>query len=370
MTVPDDPSDRPLPGGTDPAGDGRPLLPWRTVRLDDALELRIPGNWIDSQVNAEDGFAQWMARDWHDRDVTLWLRLGELPLEELAFDGDLPPADTAAGAWLLDCIRGREEQLPGRRPISAVSDGDRAVYRVVDPFEPAEGGRFWHHRWYVAERRGDDVLVAILTLTAPAARDGDPALAGLVERFAAELPQIRLLGLPPLPPPPLEPGADPYRNWQTITCYGCIRIRVPTVWTCGYDPDAGMWCGYRPDEREDDNTGVMWLAYNVFADTAGDDRPPFEGVDAAIPVPEDAEDLRCDGAPHDRITRYREFGPENGERLAFVRWVRCLIQGRRLMLLHVSLVFPDRRSGAPDVLRFVEMMDQEVRAADIRIPDY
>lgn len=212
MTAASDPSDRLPDQEADAAGSGQAPPPCRTVRLDDALELRIPGHWIDSQVNAEDGFARWMARDWHDRDVTLWLRLGGLPLDELTVAGGPPSSNIAAGAWLLDCIRARTEQVPGRRAISAVSEGDRAVYRVMDPFEPAGGERSCRHRWYVGERRSDEALIAILTLAVPAERGDEPALARLVERFAAELPKIRLLGLPPLPPR-LEPGADPYGDW-------------------------------------------------------------------------------------------------------------------------------------------------------------
>src|SRR5690606_29283709 len=105
-----------------PDGLGRttPAVPfWRTIAMPGVtgrgtLEVAVPAHWLDCPVIADDDFAHWMARDWRDPDVTLWLRLELHDLEE----DDAGPVGSS-GPRLLDWLRGRCGEDAGRRVVTA-----------------------------------------------------------------------------------------------------------------------------------------------------------------------------------------------------------------------------------------------------------
>ncbi len=153
-----------------------------------------------------------------------------------------------------------------------------------------------------------------------------------------------------------------------------VRLRVPARWTTARS-QSGMWCCY----EEEMESGTFWIDFEVFniADPAAPDADgrtrravdlfAQEVLDEFVVKEGHHREERVE-LPDGVLLRLEEEGEEAGERLRVHRWTYFKPAGGRVLTVFFALVLRLDQVADPRFADLVEILDREVRAADLRMP--
>lgn len=173
-----------------------------------------------------------------------------------------------------------------------------------------------------------------------------------------------------------EDEADPFAALKMVAVFKVIALKVPAIWTCAWDEEAGMWrCGGDDGDLATD-TGTLWVDVDVIEldgrfllgtperaaalDSLAVDFA--EGKKQAGELGEDEADV-VDSVWGKAIRYWRPFETEHG-RFREHRWHVLSLVVSKLVVTHYSLVLTAATADRPAWRRLVETMDREIRAAE------
>ena len=161
---------------------------------------------------------------------------------------------------------------------------------------------------------------------------------------------------------------------REVTFSDAIRLRVPARWSSAQS-QSGMWCCY----EEAMESGTFWVDYEVFdiadpstGDADGRARRAIdlfaqEVLDEFVVKEGHHREERVDLADG-VLLRLEEDGEEAGERLRVHRWTYFKPAEGRVLTVFFALVLRQDQAEDPRFADLVEILDREVRAAELRMP--
>jgi hypothetical protein len=69
-------------------------------------------------------------------------------------------------------------------------------------------------------------------------------------------------------------GNDPFHSLRIVQAFGCIRLRVPAIWSDFPDEDGVLWCCCAERVEREQHTGCLWIGYSVFGPAMARGRRP------------------------------------------------------------------------------------------------
>ena len=334
------------------------------VKLGSEFTIELPHGW----AHGDDGSGAWLCES-PGRDCSLYLQIEALKPGK---GGLLGYVDD-----VLDFFKGLE--LTREIRIFPVPSGE-IVRAIVDHDEKGRLMRTIH--WCLFLEAEGDVVLTRWTFGLEAARADEPRMRELFDLFDAQVMRAEL-GVGPAPsnapasssesaasragPPSVdrgrpvgpEGGKYGFHRLKEIECFDSIALRVPERWQCGGNEN-GLWGSY----EEGEETGTLWVGYDLYATTADADEAVIQFRDMLL---EELAERFSELSPEirDHVLYFEDDAPEDGEMLRHHRWHLVRGGGKILVLVQVSLVLPHSLLGDDEFHDLVRLMDREVR--DLRL---